>query len=205
MDDPQSPSGSTALAQFLQLDSRIVDFVSGEYRMDARLAGLCRLVRPSPQADPPLAHAAAAAGLWKVVEHHMAKENPDTRKLVLYLNGPHGAGKHELALHICRRLHASTLTLEAKLLIARATEAETLLRLAFREGLIHQAYLYVEHADVLMQEAARAEPPGSASRSGTGASRADQGVRPTVCMYFRKKPIFGLPQQCGKALSLGYG
>jgi hypothetical protein len=27
---------------------------------------------------------------------------------------------------------------------------------------------------------ARAEPPGSASGSGTGASRADQGVRPTT-------------------------
>ena len=42
--DPQSPSGSSGLAQFLALDSRVCQFLLGINNLDARLAGLARIV-----------------------------------------------------------------------------------------------------------------------------------------------------------------
>ena len=155
VDDPHSPSGSSGLAQFLKLDARIGDFLCGGYQIDARLAGACRLLRPSGEADPSIAFA-IAAGVWKLIERHMAAGSSEARNLVVHLHGPHGAGKRELALDLCARLNMFLLTLDAELLLAKGPEAERLLRLAFREGLLQHAVLYVEHSDVLLQEAGRA-------------------------------------------------
>ena len=154
-DDLHSPSGSSGLAQFLKLDDRISDFLCGGYQMDARLAGACRLLRRSGEADPSIAFA-IAAGVWKLIERHMASGNRDARKLVVYLHGSHGAGKRELALSLCERLNMFLLSLDAEWLLAKGPEAEVLLRLAFREGLLQGAVLYVEHSEVLLQEAGRA-------------------------------------------------
>jgi AAA+ superfamily predicted ATPase len=154
-DDLHSPSGSSGLAQFLKLDDRISDFLCGGYQMDARLAGACRLLRRSGEADPPMA-STTASRLWKLIERHMASGNRDARKLVVYLHGSHGAGKRELALSLCERLNMFLLSLDAEWLLAKGPEAEVLLRLAFREGLLQGAVLYVEHSEVLLQEAGRA-------------------------------------------------
>ena len=155
VDDPHSPSGSSGLAQFLKLDARIGDFLCGGYQIDARLAGACRLLRPSGEADPSIAFA-IAAGVWKLIERHMAAGSSEARNLVVHLHGPHGAGKRELALGLCERLNMFLLSLDAELLLAKGPDAEGLLRLAFREGLLQHAVLYVEHSDVLLQEAGRA-------------------------------------------------
>ena len=43
--DPHSPSGSSGLAQFMRLDSRICRFLLGDDQCDARLAGVAHLHR----------------------------------------------------------------------------------------------------------------------------------------------------------------
>ena len=125
VDDPHSPSGSSGLAQFLKLDARIGDFLWGGYQIDARLAGACRLLRPSGDADKSIA-SPTAAGLWKLIERHMAPGNQDARKLVIFLHGPHGVGKRELALDLCERLNMFLLSLDAELLLAKGPDAEGL-------------------------------------------------------------------------------
>ena len=50
-DDPQSPSGSSGLAQFLNLDSRILGFLLGRNHIDRQLIDLARLHSPSFAVD----------------------------------------------------------------------------------------------------------------------------------------------------------
>jgi hypothetical protein len=154
VDDPHSPSGSSGLAQFLKLDARIGEFLLGGNQVDARLTGVCQVLRPSGGDGPPI-DAAITAGVWRLIEHHMAPDHSDARKLVVHLHGPRGVGKRELALHVCGRLNTFLLGIDAELLLAKGPEGEALQRLAFREGLLQQAFLYVEHCDVLLREAGR--------------------------------------------------
>jgi hypothetical protein len=154
VDDPHSPSGSSGLAQFLKLDARIGEFLLGYNQIDARLSGLCKVIRPSDGDGPPI-DSAITAGVLKLIELHLAPGDPDARQLVVHLYGPHGVGKRELALYVCGRLNACLLSLDAEWLLAKGPEGEALQRLAFREGLLQRAFLYVEHCDGLLQEAGR--------------------------------------------------
>jgi len=153
--DPYSPSGSSGLAEFLMLDARICEFLLGGHHIDARLAGGVRVLRPSAHEHPVPIDPEIVAGLWKLAEHQLAPGNPQRRKLVLHLHGPQGMGERDLALHLCRGLGCSLLQIDAELLLAKGSQAEHLLRLIFRESLLHQAALFVERAEALLQETAR--------------------------------------------------
>ncbi len=152
VDDPHSPSGSSGLAQFLALDSRICGFLLGSNQMQADLVAQVRFLRPQADGGDPPMDPAAAGALWNLVQHHM---NAGRSKLVLHLHGPHGVGKRELALHLAERLDSALLVLDAQLLAALGRDGESVLRLAFREGLLQQSVICVEHAGALLPDAAR--------------------------------------------------
>jgi MoxR-like ATPase len=155
VNDPNSPSGSSGLAQLLELDAQIFQFLLGTSQIDARLVGLVHFLRSSGEVEQAPIDPSIVACVSRLVEHHLAPDNVDKCKLILHLHGPHGVGKRELALQICQRLNRSLLCLDMELLLARGPEAEKLVSLALREGLLQQAFVYVEHADILLQESAR--------------------------------------------------
>ena len=153
--DPNSPSGTSGLAQFLELDAHLCEFLLGGRQIDARLAGQAQLWRPNGDSDPTPVDFAILAGVESLVDDYLAPGEADRRKLVFYLHGPYGVGKRELARHICRRLNGALLSIDVELLLSRGPEAEGLVRLAFRQGLLQQAVLYLEHADALLRETSR--------------------------------------------------
>ncbi|MHC4366633.1 MAG: AAA family ATPase, partial [Planctomycetota bacterium] len=150
-DDPQSPSGSSDLAQFLKLDPRIVDYLLGNNNIDGRLSDL-RFSYPSVSIDHILVDPAIKMQLLNLTQHHFAAQGVDRRNLILYFHGPYGVGKRDLALGICGRLNCPMLSLDAGLLLTRESDVQTTLQLAFRESLLQQAALYIDHADVLLRE-----------------------------------------------------
>jgi ATP-dependent 26S proteasome regulatory subunit len=154
VDDRNSPSGSSGLAQFLKLDARICEYLLGSRQIDSRLAGQARICRPTGDPDQTTIDPAITAGLLSMVEHHLAGAR-DRRKLVLHLHGPQGVGKREFALHICRQFNNFLLSIDTELLLAQGAEAENLLRLAFREGLLQRAFVYLDRSDALLQPGAR--------------------------------------------------
>ena len=154
-DDPRSPSGSSGLAQFLNLDPRILGFLLGRNFVDARLAGLAQLRSPASAVDGLFVDPAITARLIRLAQNHFAAPAAGNKKLVLYLHGPYGVGKQALALEMCRRLGCAMLSVDAEFLLARRAEAETLLRLAFRESLLTQAVLYLEGMDALLEADSR--------------------------------------------------
>jgi AAA+ superfamily predicted ATPase len=164
VDDPQSPSGSTGLSQFLALDPRICRFLLGVDELDARLLGRARLHRPVGQTAAPETDPALVDGLLRLAEHHLDQNHPnqihpdqnrpDRRKLVFYLYGPAGAGKWELARQTCHRLGVSLLSLNIDALTGPGADTESLLRTALREGLLQQAAVHLPGADALLRDAA---------------------------------------------------
>ncbi len=137
IDDPNSPSGSTRLAQFIALDPRICEFLLG--------MGVARQSMPSGTAAAPVADPVLVDGLVRLAKHHRGTNACD-RKLVLYLHGAAGVGKRELAREVCNRLGVSLLSLSADSL---GSEPERTLRLHLREGLLQHAAVQVVDADVL--------------------------------------------------------
>ena len=153
--DPQSPSGSSGLAQFLQLDPRVCEFLLGSSQIDARLTGHAQFQRPTGETGEPPVAVEASTGVFGLVEQHLIRGNGRGRKLVFYLNGPYGVGKRDLVHSVCRRLRCPLLTLDMDLLLSQGAEADGLLRAAFREGLLQQAVLHFKRADGLLQSTAR--------------------------------------------------
>jgi SpoVK/Ycf46/Vps4 family AAA+-type ATPase len=156
VDDPHSPSGSTGLAQFLALDSRICQFLLGFDGVDDRLVGRSRWYPPDP-AEPPEASLGEAEvdALVRLAEHHLAPDNPDRRRLVFALHGPAGAGKRDLAREVCGRLGVPLLSLDLRTVAQQGAEAAEVLRAALREGLLQSTAVHLAGTDALLEVEAR--------------------------------------------------
>jgi ATP-dependent 26S proteasome regulatory subunit len=154
VDDPYSPSGSSRLAQFLKLDVRICRFLLGSNQTDARLGDFVTFFYPTGPLKETV-DAVLASNVTKLVEHYLTSGHAARQKLVMYLYGPDRESQRDLALQTCQQFGSALLSLDVELLLTQGTAAPDLLRLAFREGLLQQASLFLEHADVLLQETAR--------------------------------------------------
>ncbi|MGK8558163.1 ATP-binding protein [Nocardia gipuzkoensis] len=150
IDDPNSPSGSTGLAQFLALDPQICQFLLGTHELDPRLVEVARLSHPAAPSASPTVDPELLGGLARLVDRRLGTESA-RRRMVFYLCGPDGIGRHELARQVCDRCGVALLSVDID---AHATESAGLLRLALREGLLHQAAVLVDGADDVVENRA---------------------------------------------------
>jgi hypothetical protein len=157
IDDPQSPSGSSDLARFLQLDRRIVNYLLGNNQLDERLANIATVCCPGPTLEHILVESGAKTTLTHVLQRYFSSQITTRHRVVIYLHGPYGVGKRDLALGACAQLNCLLLYLDMELLLARESEAELLLRLAFRDSLLLQAAVYVDNLDSLLREETKAK------------------------------------------------
>ncbi|MEV0293901.1 ATP-binding protein [Nocardia sp. NPDC050710] len=146
IDDPGSPSGSSGLAQFLALDPQICQFLLGTAELDPRLIDVAELNRSAPQPSPPVVDPELVDGVARLVERRLDAAGP-RHKSVFYLSGPAGVGRRELARQVCDRCGIALLSVEVD---AHAAESARLLRLAMRDGLLHQAAVLILGADALV-------------------------------------------------------
>ncbi|OPX92854.1 MAG: ATP-dependent zinc metalloprotease FtsH [Syntrophorhabdus sp. PtaB.Bin006] len=151
-DDPQSPSGSSGLAQFLKLDPRIVGYLLGDNSIDERLADAVTFAHPFSSMDSVFVDGGIKTRLLDFVPAHFSEDNANRDKLILHFHGPYGVGKQELARAICGQLGCPLLRIDVESLLACEATGEELLSLAFREGLLLQAALYLRNVDVLAKE-----------------------------------------------------
>jgi hypothetical protein len=154
IDDPHNPSASSDLARFLKLDSRILNFLLGNNSIDKRLLDtgrdMAKRCSPTFSLDNVLIPPAVKKQVMNVIRGHLALSRQQGQKLVLHFYGPRGIGKRELALGICRHMNCFLLYMDVQFLLPKEAEAGTMLRLVFREVLLAQAILYLDHIDALL-------------------------------------------------------
>ncbi len=150
-DDPQSPSGSSGLAQCLRLDPGILAILLGQYMPDKRLRGLSRLHDGRQSAPADLADAAAKDSLLRASRRHFADAGAVDRPLFLHLHGPRGVGRRDLALADCQRLGCPMLEVDLERLLTEGRQVEELLMLAFRDSLLLQAPIFLSGVDGLVE------------------------------------------------------
>jgi SpoVK/Ycf46/Vps4 family AAA+-type ATPase len=154
-DDPYSPSGSSHLARFLQIRPRILNFILGNRGIDGSLSAVTELYK-LPVSRDDLFIAPDTVGLaMDIADRYIANSPAAPKKLVLYFYGPHGVGKHDLALAMCRKLGCLLLHLDMEVAAGSGSSAAELLRTAFRECLLQQAMLYIDKVDCLLADDSR--------------------------------------------------
>jgi hypothetical protein len=149
VDDPRSPSGSSGLARFVKLSDRILGFLLGQGDIDARLDGVAKILYPEQPLEDVLIDPRVRSEVEAIVAHHFGDGTPVWDRVMVGLHGPRGIGKRALALGVCERLGCPLLYVDLVSLAARAKEVASLLRLAYREGVLQQAALYIDHVDQL--------------------------------------------------------
>jgi hypothetical protein len=156
-EDPRSPSGSSGLAQFLRLDQRMLHYLLENNALDQRLAGYVTVFHPSATMDQVLVDPALKTRLTQFCQRRFSQLPSGRQRFIFYLQGPYGVGKRDLALGLCAQLSRPLLHVDMELLLAREPDVPTALRLVFREGLLWDAAIYLNHCDALLQEDIKAK------------------------------------------------
>jgi hypothetical protein len=152
VEDPHSPSGSSGLAQFLQLDPRMLHYILENDALDGRLLGYVTVLHPAETMEQVLVDPALKTRLARFCQRHFYQRPSERRPFVFYFQGPYGVGKRDLALGLCAQWGRPLLCVDMELLFAREPDVATALRLVFREGLLWDAAIYLNHCDPLLQE-----------------------------------------------------
>lgn len=143
IEDPHSPSGSSGLARFLQLDAGILQFLLGGRQMDARVARWARLVpldQYAPCVDP-----LQFGDLQQLVHNFM--QGSSERRLLLHLQGTERGGQRDLVIALCQTMNYPLLLADGRTLLTAGNQVEECLRLLCRESLLLQAPLLIENID----------------------------------------------------------
>ncbi|MGD9157543.1 MAG: ATP-binding protein [Desulfobacteraceae bacterium] len=157
IDDIQSPSGSSDLARFLRLDSRIVNYLLGDNGFEEHLLGLVKLYKPMDIINRIAVNPVIKTDVLRLVQYHLNESAIDRKRLVIYLHGPYGVGKRDLALGICGRWGGQLLYVDIEMLLAQNTDPEKLLLTAFRESVLSQSIIYLDKGDLLFKDDPRAK------------------------------------------------
>ncbi len=152
IDDAQSPSGSSDLARFLKLDQRITHFLCGNNTLDRRLTGITELYRPVKNLEQVTVDPRIKKELLNLTTFYYSEQKQNNRRLVLYLCAQNGIGKQDLALGICGHLNSTMVVLDMETLLNAGKDIESLLRLAFLDGLLLQAAVYIRNIDKLFED-----------------------------------------------------
>ena len=157
IEDFKSPSGSSALAKFIKLDQRIINYLLDNNSIDGRLQDIVRFFSPPSSIDLVPVDRAIKTKALELTLYHLEEQRNAGKRLALYFHGKYGAGKRSLALGICGKVRCPMLCLDMEELMNHEQDAETLLKLMFREGLLFQAAIYLENTDILFEEDKRSK------------------------------------------------
>jgi SpoVK/Ycf46/Vps4 family AAA+-type ATPase len=167
--DPQAPlfryhlcrlAGSTddipasLLSRSLVVDDRVVDFLLGRQRVDARLDEAVRLVMPDEAASA-VVDEEIEARIRRVVEARDEALDGGRHNTTFHLFGPPGSGKRALAETVCRRLQIPLLVVDLERLLAHAATPGDAIRLLAREAMLLPAALCLENIDAILNDSAK--------------------------------------------------
>lgn len=143
VEDPTSPSGSSALAQMLQVAAVVVGHVLGDSRPDLSLAGVARLVAPAPGSGQTREDRVRVARLVRLVGRH----DVGAGGLVVHLHGPYGAGQADTARALAGALGTSLIEVDCRALPADPGGLADAVEAAMRDGWLYGVPVLLLDAD----------------------------------------------------------
>ena len=152
IEDPHSPSGSSGLARFLQLDQRMLHYILENDALDGRLAEYVTMLHPTETLEQVLLDPTLKTHLTNLCQRWFSHPLSGRQPFVFCFQGARGAGKRDLALGLCAQLGRPLLSVDMKLFLAGESEVTTALRLVFREGLLWGAAVYLDLGDIALPE-----------------------------------------------------
>ncbi len=145
------------LAKFVRVDEGIVSYLLGGGSLDHRLAPVARLCQPEVQLDDvilPHEVREAVRALARMADAPGAEESRPEAAICVFQGRP-GVGKKMAAEVVVQSLGTPLLVVDCERVMAGGLAPEDLL-LAFREPLLKQAALYLDHFDALLADDPRA-------------------------------------------------
>jgi hypothetical protein len=134
------------LGQFVRLDDTVIRYLLRQRGVDPRLRQVGLLLEPgATSASVPLSREEQQGLAALVADAHAVGEH-----LVVYLSGPRTRSKRETAHVLASAAGADLLVLDVDYAMASEVDSGRLLKIAFREALLHDAVLFLEPLDPLL-------------------------------------------------------
>lgn len=144
--------GSSLLARPLKADERIVQFLLGSSQLDSRITTFANVLEPKAVATALVQDELLHNGFHSLTQAYLEKKFSDYGKLVYFLQGPCPVERRAVAEVLSREIGLPLLFLDLEALCNANVPMEMALPLAFREGLLQPAAVYIEHRDRLLGE-----------------------------------------------------
>ena len=151
-------SSESILSRPLAADGRVINYV---LRSVGTISEDKPLAEGSSVKDPPNPAPGTyfEGALWpeetiekllNLIEHLKARQ-----KGLIFLQGPYGTGKREAAEFICKGLGMAIISLDLEALISKDTGYESALAYAFRDALLLNSAVYIDHFDLVLSDATK--------------------------------------------------
>jgi AAA+ superfamily predicted ATPase len=137
-----------AFAYYLKLDNQIVRFLLGQDGLDPGLSSFCRLSYPTADLDTMFVAEDMKSALLTLVARSIEAEEP----LTLNFHGARGAEKRQAAEALATQAGLSLLSVDLRLALTAGADFGQTLRRVFREASLKNAFVYLDHADVLRSD-----------------------------------------------------
>ena len=185
----QSGVMPSLLGHFLRLDNTVIRYLLRQGGVDPRLRHVGVLLEPGGTQDSPLRPEERHRLGALVAERHSADQS-----LVLYFSGPRTRSKRVTAHALATAAGATLLAVDVDYAFASEADLGRMLRVVFREALLHGAVLYFEPLDQLLAPEratvyARmldelADRPGVTVLAGSGVTPPMDGPRGVLDVPF---------------------
>lgn len=142
---------SSFLARPLKADERIVQFLLGSSQVDSRIAAFVKMLEPRTDTPPPMQDETLQKRLLSLTQDYLEKKL-GKGKLVYFLQGSCPLERRAAAAAISREINLRLLLVDLEALSNANLPMEMAMQLAFREGLLQPAAVYVEHCDRLLAD-----------------------------------------------------
>ncbi|NOQ33837.1 MAG: AAA family ATPase [Methanosarcinales archaeon] len=143
--------GKSLLSRSVKADDRITDHILGFNRIDATITPFTRLIQPRRDLDGVM----LTEELKSRVRGITRRWKETGARMTCLLQGPYGAGKKTVSEKICGELGVSLLIVDIRALIdGEAGFGDSVSRI-FREAVLQDSAVYLEHFEELFSEDAK--------------------------------------------------
>ncbi len=136
------------LSRFIKVDDRIINYILGFEQIDTKIEPFTELIRPQADLEELLLLEEQKVRIYGLIKRWKITGGRRT----CFLQGHYGAGKKMVAQGICKEFGIPLLTVDVAALINREADFEDTISRIFREAVLQESAVYLEHFERLFSE-----------------------------------------------------